>query len=90
LRTSDRVHFRVHSQILAQASPFFSTMLELPQPTASGDAQTEIAGAAGPVVDVPEDGEILELRLRLVYLISKPELDDRESMVPALKAALRH
>ncbi|KAL7280730.1 hypothetical protein ACG7TL_005672 [Trametes sanguinea] len=32
LRTQDGVDFRVHTQILAQASPFFATMLSLPQP----------------------------------------------------------
>ncbi|KAI9064030.1 hypothetical protein FKP32DRAFT_1531144, partial [Trametes sanguinea] len=33
IRSSDSVDFHVHTQILAQASPFFATMLSLPQPS---------------------------------------------------------
>ena len=34
LRSSDRVDFRVHRTILVEASPVFSDMFSLPQPTA--------------------------------------------------------
>lgn len=45
LRTADLVDFRVHTQILAQASPFFASMLALPQPTASATSASEDGSA---------------------------------------------
>ncbi|KAH9852609.1 hypothetical protein C2E23DRAFT_885373 [Lenzites betulinus] len=90
LRTADLVDFRVHSQILAQASPFFASMLALPQPPAS--AKSSDGDAGNPVVPVSEDSTTLELLLRLVYPIPKlhTQLDDPEKMVPALRAATKY
>ncbi|OSD05502.1 hypothetical protein PYCCODRAFT_1465386 [Trametes coccinea BRFM310] len=45
LRSSDGVDFHVHSQILAQASPFFATMFSLPQPLKRS--------ACSPASDIP-------------------------------------
>ncbi|KAL1949223.1 hypothetical protein VTO73DRAFT_11029 [Trametes versicolor] len=99
LRTADLVDFHVHSQILAQASPFFASMLALPQPTASatssedGSANDTPPGPdAAPIVPVSENSATLELLLRLIYPISKPraQMDDPQTMVPALLAATKY
>ncbi|KAH9852618.1 hypothetical protein C2E23DRAFT_885382 [Lenzites betulinus] len=95
LHTADLVDFRVHSQILAQASPFFASMLALPQPPASPPSSTDAPGAdvGPPVVPVSEDSATLELLLRLVYPIPKArrvQMDDPQKMVPALRAAMKY
>lgn len=93
LRTADLVDFRVHSQILAQASPFFATMLALPQPTfPEASANVPSTDASPPVVPVSEDSATLELLLRLVYPIRKArvQMDDPQKMVPALHAAMKY
>lgn len=100
LRTADLVDFRVHTQILAQASPFFASMLALPQPTASATSPSEDGSAndtppgpdATPIVPVSENSSTLELLLRLIYPISKPhaQMDDPQTMVPALLAATKY
>ncbi|KAH9852610.1 hypothetical protein C2E23DRAFT_885374 [Lenzites betulinus] len=96
LRSADLVDFRVHSQILAQASPFFATMLALPQPPASPPSESStdapVADPGPPVVPVSEDSTTLELLLRLVYPIPKlpMQLDDPEKIVPALRAATKY
>lgn len=96
LRTADLVDFRVHTQILAQSSPFFASMFELPQPTptthSEGDADDAGSGATPPVVPVSEDSKTLELLLRLIYPISKPraQMEDPQTMVPALLAATKY
>ncbi|KAI0373338.1 hypothetical protein BV20DRAFT_919703, partial [Pilatotrama ljubarskyi] len=90
LRTSDKVTFRVHSHILALASPSFATMMALPQPASTENSDAEKAGAAQPVIDVSEDAGTLELLLRLVYPVTKPELGDPMAVFPALKAGLKY
>ncbi|KAI0820760.1 hypothetical protein BC628DRAFT_821393 [Trametes gibbosa] len=96
LRTSDLVDFRVHSQILAQASSFFASMLALPQPAApSASSSVEVQGSVKtdpPVVPVSEDSATFELLLRLVYPITKHhvQLDDPSRLVPALQAATKY
>ncbi|KAI0350089.1 hypothetical protein OH77DRAFT_1514572 [Trametes cingulata] len=92
LRTSDRALFRVHSQILTQASPSFAVMIALPHPTTVENGDAAKAGAAQlPVaIDVPEDRNTLELLLRLVYPVAKPKLGDPMAILPALKAALKY
>ncbi|KAH9857581.1 hypothetical protein C2E23DRAFT_856301 [Lenzites betulinus] len=94
LRTADLVDFRVHSQILAQASPFFASMLTLPQAPACPPSTPGAPGldAGPPVVPVSEDRATLELLLRLVYPIPKPraQMDDPQMMVPALRAAMKY
>ncbi|KAH9893451.1 hypothetical protein C8Q73DRAFT_533717 [Cubamyces lactineus] len=84
LRTSDHVLFRVHSQILAQASPLFADMFELPQPGRSSSGP--------PIICISEDGETLDLLLRLLYPIPKKQLqmNSPERLVPALKAAQKY
>ncbi|KAI9064032.1 hypothetical protein FKP32DRAFT_590281 [Trametes sanguinea] len=103
LRTSDLVDFRVHSPILIQASPFFATMLSLPQPRpqrsdvksegASSDATAPQAvpdSDSVPVVDVSEDSATLELILRILYPIPKPKMDRPDMLVSALRLARKY
>ncbi|KAL1941205.1 hypothetical protein VTO73DRAFT_7417 [Trametes versicolor] len=90
LRTADLVDFRVHSPILAQASPFFDSMLTLPQPSSSSGATP--AESMTPIVPVSEDSTTLELLLRLTYPIPKPYalMAEPAQMVPALLAAAKY
>ncbi|KAI8996536.1 hypothetical protein BD414DRAFT_478322 [Trametes punicea] len=104
LRTADDVEFRVHSQILTQASPVFSTMFSLPQPQGSEAASNSTptgsdsaqSGASAtppvpvPVVDVSEDSATLDLLLRILYPISKPAMEDAATLVPVLQAAQKY
>ncbi|EIW62832.1 uncharacterized protein TRAVEDRAFT_43155 [Trametes versicolor FP-101664 SS1] len=95
LRTADLVDFRVHTLFLALASSFFATMLTLPQPAADSAPSAPLAGTepgTPPVVPVSEDSATLELLLRLVYPISKPraQMEDPQTIVPALRAAVKY
>ncbi|KAI0642206.1 hypothetical protein C8Q79DRAFT_917530 [Trametes meyenii] len=91
LRTCDNVNFRVHSPILAQASPFFSDMFSLPQPP-----RQEILGARGvgavipDAIPVSEDSGTLDLLLRILYPIPKPSMEEPGPLVPVLKAAKKY
>ncbi|OJT06928.1 hypothetical protein TRAPUB_2224 [Trametes pubescens] len=97
LRTADLVDFRVHSPILAQASPFFASILALPQPLATPSSSPHNTGAGPgnsetPIVPVSEDSTTLELLLRLAYPIPKPYtlMAEPAQMVPALLAAAKY
>lgn len=91
LRSSDNIDLHVHSQILSQASPIFSTMLSLPQPQASRQSAESIASTSlRPVIDVPEDSKTLRTLLRLCYPVSKEALTELDSIVLVLKAALKY
>ncbi|EIW58585.1 uncharacterized protein TRAVEDRAFT_124190, partial [Trametes versicolor FP-101664 SS1] len=96
LRTADLVDFRVHTLFLSMASPFFATMLALPQPTSASTTPSALPAGAEtqttPVVPVSEDSATLELLLRLVYPISKPraKMEDPHMIVPALQAAAKY
>ncbi|KAH9927001.1 uncharacterized protein B0H18DRAFT_932831 [Fomitopsis serialis] len=67
LSSSDNTHFRVHRQILSIASPFFETMLGLPQSTTS-------ASGTPPLIAVEEDARTLEDLLRICYPVRDPQL----------------
>ncbi|KAI0675770.1 hypothetical protein C8Q78DRAFT_956164, partial [Trametes maxima] len=89
LRTCDNVNFRVHSPILAQASPFFSDMFSLPQPPRQ---ETSGAGRVDTLetIPVPEDSKTLDLLLRILYPIPKPSMEEPGPLVPVLKAAKKY
>nr|VWO95481.1 AAA domain-containing protein [Ganoderma boninense] len=86
LRTSDRVDFHVHSQILSQASPMFADMLSLPQPSSA----SQDTNAVRPVIDVAEDSKTLGRLLRLCYPIKKESLDMLDDVVPVFQAAMKY
>ena len=63
IRSSDLVDFRIHKPVLAIASPFFADLLSLPQPS-NGESVDEL-----PVVHFPEDAELLNCLVSMLYPI---------------------
>jgi hypothetical protein len=61
IRSSDLVKFRVHKSVLAMASPFFRDLLSLPQPS-DGESVDGL-----PVVQLPEDAELLNCLMSMLY-----------------------
>jgi hypothetical protein len=80
MQSSDLVNFRVHKQILAVASPFFRDLLSLPQPS-DGESVDGI-----PVVKVPEDAELLNSLVSMLYPVH-PVIPDSYDKVLYLLAA---
>ncbi len=64
IRSSDLVDFRVHKSVLAMMSPFFKDLLSLPQPSDS----ESVDGL--PVVQLPEDSELLNSLVSILYPIN--------------------
>ena len=65
LRSSDDAEFRVHKSLLSMSSPFFEATFTLPQPLAPDD---ELAHGL-PVVQLPEDADLLSCLISLLYPI---------------------
>jgi hypothetical protein len=61
IRSSDNVNFRAHKSVLAMVSPVFKDLLSLPQPSDS----EYIDGI--PVVRLPEDSELLNCLVSILY-----------------------
>jgi hypothetical protein len=61
IRSSDFVNFKVHTPVLAVASPFFKDLLTLPQPPDS----ESVDGL--PVIQLPEDSELLSTLVSMLY-----------------------
>ncbi|KDQ20468.1 hypothetical protein BOTBODRAFT_61607 [Botryobasidium botryosum FD-172 SS1] len=61
LRSSDGVIFKVHRVLLAEASPVFRTMFEIPQPLGPAGSETL------PTVDITESSDVIDAILRLLY-----------------------
>jgi len=80
IRSSDLVDFRVHKPVLAMASPFFTDLLSLPQ---SSDSES-VDGL--PVVHLPEDAELLNSLVSMLYPIP-PVIPDSYDKVLHLLAA---
>jgi hypothetical protein len=80
LRSSDQVNFRVHKGVLAMSSPFFKDLLSLPQPP-----DDELVDGL-PVVQVPENAELLNSLVSLLYPIP-PIIPRSYKKVYALLAA---
>ena len=100
LRSSDGVHFRVRSAILAEASPVFNDMLAFPQPpevaqdctdTTDGSSSAVPSALDGkPVVQLSEESEALDPLLRLCYPTKDPELTGLREIRLVLGAALKY
>ena len=92
IRSCDGVNFRVRSAIVAEASPIFSDMFELPQPQPPNhppiDSPDFLDGK--PVVAVEEDSQTLDHLLRLCYPVPDPELVSLSDVRPVLAAALKY
>jgi hypothetical protein len=80
LRSSDQVNFRVHKGVLAMSSPFFKDLLSLPQPPLD-----ELVDGL-PVVDVPENADLLNSLVSLLYPVP-PIISRSYKKVFALLAA---
>ncbi|KAH9020947.1 hypothetical protein EDB85DRAFT_2001975 [Lactarius pseudohatsudake] len=61
VQSSDLVNFRVNKVVLSMSSPFFADMFSLPQPS-----ENEVVDGL-PVVQLPEDAEILSGLLTVLY-----------------------
>ncbi|EIN09911.1 hypothetical protein PUNSTDRAFT_67047, partial [Punctularia strigosozonata HHB-11173 SS5] len=95
LRSSDGFNFYVHQCILAEASPFFSTMLSLPQPDAevapTGEKHPDDKnGSSRAIVDMSENAQTLELLLRACYPYEEPDLDGLDEVAAVLSAAVKY
>ena len=79
IRSSDQAKFRVHKSVLALSSPFFKDLLSLPQPP-----DAEIVDGL-PVVPLPEDADLLNSLISLLYPVT-PIIPDSYQKVFALLA----
>ncbi|KAH9913580.1 uncharacterized protein BXZ73DRAFT_22343, partial [Epithele typhae] len=86
LRSSDRVDFYVHRNILAQASPVFADMRSIPQP--SPISQEEAFDP--PIVNVSEDEKTLRRLLFLCYPLKKPDIESLRDVELVLTAAIKY
>jgi len=84
LRSSDQVSFRVHKSVLAMSSPFFKDLLSLPQPT-----HDEVVDGL-PVVQVPEDADLLNSLVSLLYPICRVKPGPYEKVFVLLSACHKY
>ncbi|KAF8263771.1 hypothetical protein EI94DRAFT_559118 [Lactarius quietus] len=84
LRSSDQVTFRVHKSVLAMSSPFFEQLLSLPQPL---DAEL-VDGL--PVVELPEDADLLNSLISLHYPIPTVIPSSYEKVFALLSACQKY
>ncbi|KAH8985637.1 hypothetical protein EDB86DRAFT_2327512 [Lactarius hatsudake] len=84
LRSSDLVSFHVHKSILAMSSPFFTDLFSLPQPP---DGEV-IEGL--PVVQVPEDAELLHSLFTVLYPIPSAIPESYEKTLALLAASQKY
>jgi hypothetical protein len=80
IRSSDLVDFRVHKLILSMASPFFTNLLSLPQPS-DGESVDGL-----PVVTFTDDAEVLNSLVSMLYPVH-PVIPDSYDKVLHLLAA---
>ena len=80
IQSSDLVNFRVHRSILATSSPFFGDLFSLPLPS-----DNEIVDDF-PVVHLPEDAEVLNSLVTMLYPVP-PQLPDSDDNILTLLAA---
>jgi hypothetical protein len=80
LRSSDLVDFRVRRSILATSSPFFGDLFSIPQPS-----DHEVVDGL-PVVHLPEDVEVLNSLVTMLYPVP-PEIPDSDDKILTLLAA---
>ncbi|KAH8983109.1 hypothetical protein EDB92DRAFT_1611620 [Lactarius akahatsu] len=84
LRSSDLVSFHVHKSILAMSSPFFTDLFSLPQPP-----DDEVIEGL-PVVQVPEDAELLHSLFTVLYPIPSAIPDSYEKTLALLAASQKY
>jgi len=84
IRSSDLVNFRVHKSVLVMASPFFRDLLSLPQPSDS----ESIDGV--PVVQLPEDAELLNSLVSMLYPVRPVVPHSYEKLLYLLAACQKY
>ncbi|OJT10902.1 hypothetical protein TRAPUB_12586 [Trametes pubescens] len=93
IRSCDLVEFRVRSHILMEASPVLETMLAQPPPPHQqpAPAWARKQTSSSPVLELQEDGQTLEMLLRICYPIVSPESYASPGEVEsALRAAMKY
>uniref|UniRef100_A0A0W0EZH2 BTB domain-containing protein n=1 Tax=Moniliophthora roreri TaxID=221103 RepID=A0A0W0EZH2_MONRR len=82
IRTSDNITFRAHRAILSLASPFFRTMLSLPQPSDS-ESNTD-----ADTIPVSEDSKTIRSLLLLCYPGPRPTFVSESTDLTEIKALI--
>ncbi|OCH91520.1 hypothetical protein OBBRIDRAFT_523082 [Obba rivulosa] len=98
LASSDNVAFRVHSQILSEASGFFEDVFSVPKPSLSRQLHPSVdtSDNTQPLYDglsllhVSEDSQTLEHLLRFCYPMQDPSLPTVEELDLVLEAAIKY
>ena len=70
---SKAISFRVHRCVMSAASPFFETMLSLPQP--DGGCSSDV-----PVIPMTEDYAVLDAILHHIYPLPEPQFDTLDEL----------
>jgi BTB/POZ domain len=83
LQSTNLVNFRVHKSVLVISSPLFRDMFSLPQPP----NDETVDGL--PVVHLPEDAEILNSLISMLYPVP-PEIPDADSVLALLAASQKY
>lgn len=95
LRSSDKdpVDFRVYKLLLSLASPFFSEIFKLPQPSTPSVYSDECCDPGGvPIVQMTEDRETLRLLLSLCFPVSVcqiPRFSSLQELQKVIEAAFK-
>jgi hypothetical protein len=89
IRTSDSVEFRVYSVLLRISSPFFKSMLSLPQPPPSPDNGGSHDGNT-PIIPVTESSLIIEPMLRFCYPFGDPKITRFSDIVGIVDAMRKY
>ena len=87
LRTSDNVEFRVHRVILSLASSVFKDMFSMPQPSLGSTDEND---STREPITVSEDGETLDIFLRICYPTINPKLSSLGQLRDVLAAATKY
>ncbi|KAH9024476.1 hypothetical protein EDB83DRAFT_2177333, partial [Lactarius deliciosus] len=84
VQSSDLVNFRVNKDVLSVSSPFFADMFSLPQPS-----ENEVVDGL-PVVQLPEDAEILSSLLTVLYPVPSAVPRDYGKALQLLAASQKY
>ncbi|KAA1470202.1 hypothetical protein DENSPDRAFT_879533 [Dentipellis sp. KUC8613] len=89
IRSRDGIDFRVYKLILTMSSEVFSGMFAV-QPTPADSTNAREVKDGAPVVELAEDGHVLELFLRTLYPLEKPELTEVNDLLAVLEALRKY
>ncbi len=86
IQSWDLVSFRVHKRTLAMSSPFFYDMFSLPQPQSSNEEFVD----GLPIVRLPEDAEVLNGLITMLYPIPSGLPDAYDKALTLLAASQKY